>query len=273
MHVISDTRVCYDRNDSTRNIKFKGCTVVDGRFEDCVFIDCLFQSGSVMRSDFTKCSIKSGRFKESYFDDCRILGGRYVDSRISGEASRTCLINFSEFEKCVLVHCRPEVSKLQFCRLEQSRIRLCDVMLCYIVDCHINRCNLYENSYSLGDVTNTLYYLAAKAGVTFFRDRAGELWGTVQRSTYAGGKGQFTPGFVESEGYFEIEDCVGDDACGVGKHGGTNASYYHSNTHKGKELWAMTFKMKDLVACDGVKVKVRAGYMHRVGKLPWVGEK
>lgn len=271
--VVENEIVYYNREKYIKRVVFKDCEIVEGKFMNCEFINCIFRGGTARQSEFRDCRIQYGLLKDSAFIDCQILGGNYVYSVIYGSPNSSFYICRGKFEECILTHCRATMSVFEFCKLREVDIDLCEVCRCQITNCDISQCDLDDNSYSLDGVSNMLYYLAAKAGVTFFRDSAGELWGTVQRSTLSGGAGQFTDGFVEREGYFIETDCNSGAVCSAGKHGGTDAAYYHSSRHKGKELWAMMFKMKDLVACDGVKVKVRAGYMHRVGKLPWVGEK
>lgn len=265
--VIKHQTITRDTDIPRRSVRFENCHITGRTLKNCEFDNC-----ELIDVFLRKCVVRSSTIKEAVIKDSTLEACSNTLCTIYNSIVRDSGHFYCNFSGSTIYNGGIANSTIQGCSLHSVNCSLSKIARSRFENSPTINCELHESVAFIYEVANSLYYLASKAGVVFFRDSAGELWGTIQRSTLRGGKGQYTKGFVEKEGYFEIPECTDDKVCGPGKHGALDAAYYHSPDHTGKELWAMTFKMKDLIACDGFKVKVRAGYMHRVGPLPWVGE-
>ncbi|MGL5934569.1 MAG: hypothetical protein ACRCZI_02985 [Cetobacterium sp.] len=111
---------------------------------------------------------------------------------------------------------------------------------------------------------NRIFYMAALAGVAKLEN--GNFIG--YRTTLKDGKGRFTAGFVQREGYY-VEDVPGSavGTCAKGVHITSAArAWTYFGVDPTCEFWRVEVKPEDILACDGEKARIRGGIFTKVSR-------
>ena len=113
-----------------------------------------------------------------------------------------------------------------------------------------------------GGTENRLLFMASLAGIWIENGIC-----TAYRTTQSDGHGRWTKSFIQPEGEF-FETSVAPPGSGTCKPGihvtGAAKAWTYFKIDKTCQFWKCTFKLADLLDCDGEKARIRGGTFVKV---------
>src|SRR5690606_15544328 len=156
--------ISYIENQEFRGIDFRHKILVDGEYEGCYFIDCIFSGKDLTGAGFAECEFencdlsnafgKNISMRDVIFRNCKILGFRFDQCNpfLLSFSFEDCILNFTSFYRLKIkgtkfVNCKLQNEDFTESDLSLSVFNKCELTGSVFQNSDLNSVN-FENSYN-----------------------------------------------------------------------------------------------------------------------------